>query len=123
MCNIRTPTKNINSDFLMYRMEYNGLLKLEDILKGHEALITSQKKDVRIYGIVLIGERVELSGYVNSGSREGYAHPVKAVYEELSRRLLYSDCTCESRRYNGDPCKHSTKLWDVYIRNARKTKF
>ena len=51
----------------MYRMEYNGLLKLEDILKGREALITSQKKDVRIYGIVLIGERVELSGYVNSG--------------------------------------------------------
>lgn len=97
-------------------MVNDALIKLEDLLQ--RPLMTSSDGDAHIYGIVREGRITQINGYINSESREGYLHKVKAVYEPGSRHLLYGDCTCEAFKYYGDPCKHIIKLKNVYIKNA-----
>ncbi len=93
-------------------------IKLENILG--DPIIVSKDKGTRIYGINIKGREVEISGYSESESRSGYFHKVEVEYLPRSMHLINGNCTCESFKYYGMPCKHMLKIRNVYIKNIKK---
>ncbi len=99
-------------------MGKNTGTRLEDALG--DPLLESKEKDVRIYGLVSVGRKIDIDGYVRSESREDIFHKVYVEYEPGSRNLMYGTCTCEAYRFIGNPCKHLLKLRNVFVKNERK---
>ncbi len=99
-------------------MESPRFLRLEDLVGN--PIIESKEKDVKIYGFVSSGRKLDISGYVESESRSGLFHRVNAEYEPASKNLIYGNCDCEAYEFFGNPCKHILKLRNVYIRNSSK---
>ncbi len=99
-------------------MESSRFLRLEELVG--DPIIESKAKDVKIYGFISTGRKLDITGYVESESEAGFFHTVHAEYESASKNLIYGNCDCEAYKYFGNPCKHILKLRNVYIRNSDK---
>jgi hypothetical protein len=97
-----------------------GLRSLDEILLTPIIVIQSTEKDVMIYGVNSFHRKVDLRGYVQSESRNPLFHEVAVEYDPWSRRIIFASCTCESSKYFGDPCKHASKLRNVFVKNQSK---
>jgi hypothetical protein len=65
--------------------------------------------------LLRIPKRVYITGYVKSDSRPSYFHSVTISYLPSKGAANIGECSCESFRYRGFPCKHAVKMKDAYV--------
>ena len=91
---------------------------LESILE--RPLLVSSDRDVAICSVSGKGRGLSINGYVKSESNAESLYHVEVTYLPASKQVLFGNCSCESYKYYGDPCKHILKLRNVFVKNEKK---